>query len=286
MPSWSSWWPLSDAPVLGVDLDSRQARFLRCARDSRSWRVAHCAIEAVPAGALEDGRILQFEPLVRVLRQGAAAAGGGQRLALALPPEVGRRQVLTVPADLRPWTWRRWVHEQAELLGEAPSDALAFDVQMLSHSPLTLWLTVCPIELVQDWQGLAEAAELDLVLIDDRVRVMHLALKALGLCPAGNLALAEVEEERCRIHRWRPGEPPAWLDAADLALQERPPGGWVLGTDADATRWASRLTEDTGGEWSVLDPLATLAWRPGLARPADAGTFLAALGLALRAWHA
>ena len=283
-----SWWPSSDAPLMGIDLGPRQARFLACARHGQSWRIERWALQAIPPDAMEAGRILQFEALVRVLREGMVSAGGGPRIALTLPPQTARTQVLTVPASLRPWGWKRWLSERAEELGQMPIDALVYDVQMLTRTPLTLRLSVCPLEVVQDWQGLAEAAGLELVLIDDRSRVMHLALQALGMAPDGaaTLALAEVEQERCHIHLWQAGEPAAqWEYSGPEDAHLPSSGGWLIASDEEAERWSIRLAQDAGGHWPLLDPLSTLSWPEDLARPADAGTYLVALGLALRGWR-
>lgn len=224
MPPWLSRWPWPPGPaLLGIDLEPPQACLLSCARAGRSWRIEQCAALELPHESLQAGRILEFEAVAASLKQLVDAAGGGRRIALALPGSAGWHEVLNVPAGLRPWAWRAWVRRQAELLAGAPADTLAIEVQLQPGPPLRAQLSVCPRELVEDWQGLAETADLELVLLDDRSRVMRLAQQSLGMAPG--------------------------LPAAHQ------------------------------------NPLDRVAWRPGLDRPAQTAGFLAALGLALRAWR-
>lgn len=281
-------WALSTAPLLGIDMDARHARLLACARRRRAWRVERCASAAVPPGSLQGGRIELFDELASTLRQLVASVDAGRRIALALPHGFGRQEVLKVPQALRPWRWRRWVCEQAERLGGLPLQDLAFDVQVLGGQPLQVLLSVCPLELMDDWQGLAEAAGLEVVLLDDRARVMRLALSALGVqaAAAGGLALAQAEEDGCRLWWWAADGPPLVHDLAEAPPSAWPADGWLLGTDSACARWLPHLAQATGGHWPRLDPLAPLGWGPGLRPPEDPGDYLVALGLALRRWHA
>lgn len=243
---------------------------------------------ALPSGSVQDGRIVQFEGLAQALQQLVAQANAGRRIALALPYELGWHRALSVPPGLAPWSWRRWLCAQAEQLGQAPLQDLAFDVQPLGGQPLQVLLSVYPLELLDDWQGLAEAAGLEVVLLDDRLRVMRLALSALGLTasPRSPLAIAQAEDERCRLFWWLPGQAPQVHELDTPAAQPLPDGGCVVGSDAACARWLPRLAQDTAGRWSRLDPLAALGWRQGLKPPEDAADYLVALGLALRRWFA
>lgn len=289
MSPWSLHWPpRRQACLSGIDLGSGEASLLACSRGLRSWRVEQCAVAPIPAEALQGARILQFDLMANLLRDLVASADSGRSIALALP-SAGWRQVLELPAGLRPWAWRPWLCEQAEHLARVPASQLAWGIEVLQGRPLRTLLSVHPLELVQDWQGLAEAAGLSLALLDDRPRVMQLALHALGLAAADGkpLALAEVRGERCVIHHWRVGQPPEQLDGDALDEVTAPPGqgGWVCGPPAACLRWAERFASRWGGPWSALDPLASLDWRSGLERPSETGSLLAALGLALRPWR-
>lgn len=302
MPTWSLRWPQRLQPaLLGIDLGADQIRLLACSRQNDSWRVEQCATAPSEAGLLE-GRVQQFEQAALSLSRLVTSVGSGRRIALALPPVPAWREVLDVPARLRPWAARRWLRERAEQLSGLPFSALSWAAEVRPGRPARLLLSVRPLELVQDWQGLAEAAGLELVLLDDRQRVMHLALRVLGLGAVQEpVCLAEAGEQVCVLHRWRLGQwPEQWSWAADQALEEVFEGegssglsglcasqvhAWVCGPPSACAYWAARLEQEGGGRWPVLDPLAGLGWRDGLARPGDAGTFLAALGLALRAWY-
>ena len=142
MPLWSLSWPArSGEPLLGIDMGPSQACLLACSRASPLGRIEQCAALPVPADGLQDGRILQFELMAQTLKQLVASAGGGRRIALALP-EAAWQQELTLPAGLRPWAWRPWLVAQAEQLAQTSADALVWCTEPLRASPLKLRLTV------------------------------------------------------------------------------------------------------------------------------------------------
>jgi hypothetical protein len=284
------------AGFLGIDLGPEQAILVRCSRGLRTWRIDQCAVSSMPAQGLQGERILQFESLASLLRDLVTSAGPVRRIALALPPGPWR-QVLDLPAGLRPWAWRRWLQAQAEQLARSSAPQLVWGAELVQARPPKVLLSVHPLELVQDWQGLAEAAGLSLVLLDDRPRVMLLALRALGLAPFEGrpVVLAEIQGERCVMHRWQVGQAPEVLDGGTLedmpdvsVLHGRLPpaqGAWVCGPPGSLQAWLERLPTRWGGSWSALDPLGSPAWHGGNERPGEVGSLLAALGLALRAWR-
>jgi Tfp pilus assembly PilM family ATPase len=274
-----------------------QIRLVGCTGSRRAWRVTHCAARQLPPQALQDGRLQQFDVIAGALRDLVKEAGAGRRIAIAVPEESGRRKVLAVPASLRPWDWRRWLRQQAEQLLGMPADALVFDVQMLNRKPLEVMLTACPREVVEDWQGLAEAAGLDLVLLDERARVMRMALGVLDMVPAtgGAELLAEAGASRCRVHRWQAGRAPRFQDLGgelrggddndDAAPGVEPvTSRWWVGDGPQAQRWVPELQAWAGAPWSAVGLRTRLRWPEGSA-DADADVYLAALGLALRQWH-
>lgn len=313
MPPWSLRWPArSGDSLLGIDFGVSQTLLLACSRGPKTGRIEYCAVAPLPAEGLQDGRIVQFESMAETLQQLVASAGGGRRIALALPEAVWQ-QVLELPSGFQPWAWRRWLAAQAEQLAQSPADTLVWCTEPVFGSRSKLRMSVRALEEVQDWQGLAEAAGLELVLLDERPRVIHLALRALGLGPAtsGMWVLAEAEDERCTLHQWAPGRmhvQRSWLggmaEVADLLTpgdvgpiytvpgadpksphtEGWPAGGWVTGTPEACQFWAPRLTRALGGAWPTLNPWASLLWRPGLLPAREMGSPLVALGLSLRAW--
>lgn len=278
-------------PLLGIDLRPGHARLMACTRTRRGWRVERCGERELPAGGLQDGQLRQFDPVCKVLRDLVRQADASLHAALALPHELSRRQVIEVPVGLRPWQWRPWLAEQAEQLAGSPVQTQAVDVQLLLARPLTVLLSVCPRESLEDWQGLAEAAGLRLALIDDRLRVMRLALAVLGLAGADRVcALAEADMDRCSLHVWRPGqavqssELSMW-SGADPAQDLSGQVGWLVGTATDAAQWGAQLQSEAPGRWALPDLQSRLEWPDPIACPADADCYLAAFGLGLRAWH-
>lgn len=301
MPTWSLRWPQRLQPaLLGIDLGADRCRLLACSRSGPAWAVEQCASAPLEEG-LREGRVPHFEQAAQALQQLVASAGQQRRVALALPPSPVWREVLDVPGELRPWHGRRWLSERAEQLSGQSSDSLSWAAELLPGPSARLSLSVRPLDVVQDWQGLAEAAGLDLVLLDDRQRVMQVALRALGLFTGkGSVWLAEAGEQTCTLHHWRADQlPEQWTWGAEQPLIGLMAGGdgaaglapaplaqaWLVGSPSACGHWANRLHQEWGGAWHRLDPLAGCPWREDLPRPADAGAFLAALGLALRAWH-
>lgn len=287
--------PLRRGPgLLGIDLGPGHARLMACTRSQRGWRVERCAEREWSPENLNEGPLQQFDALSRALRDLVHEAGADMRAVLSLPPQAMRRQVLVVPDRLPPWQWRPWLSEQAERLAGAPVQSQAIDVQLLTQRPLTVLLSVCAREVLEDWLGLAEAAGLELAAVDDRVRAMHLALEALGLAgplAKASCALAEASVEQCWLHVWRPGHAvqsqdlavdAGWVAAVAQGVQRLPVGGWLVGRAADADRWSARLAADAPGDWLVLDLQDRLQWADHVVRPADSACFLTAFGLTLR----
>ena len=168
---------LTARPLVGLDLALPTAHLLTGRPRSRSWCVEVCSSRDLPSACLQDGRIVQFEALAELVRAWLTEAGLGPspRVAMALSGPLLRRQRLPAPADWRPWRWRPWLQAQAERLAQAPLHEVAWSVQVLPGRPVQLWLCACPLAWVEDWQGLAEAAGLSLVRLDDRERVLHQA---------------------------------------------------------------------------------------------------------------
>ena len=279
----------SQASWSGIDLNAGRARLLACSHGRGTWRVERWAERELTPDCLQDGQLRQFDVVSAVLRELVQAAGAGRRIALGLPAELTRHHVLAVPATVRPWAWRSWLRQQVEQLAGAPVEAFAMDVQMLQPSPLTVLLSVCPREVLEDWQGLAEAAGLELALLDDRLRVMHLALQALHLWPETGASgvLAEVSADSCDVHVWRPAQ--AWQSQVwdgssvlDLPLPGGSAEGLLVGRADDLRFWAARLAEAAGGVWLPPGLHERLDWSVCAAVPEDADAFLAAFGLALR----
>ncbi len=282
-----------EAPVLGIDFHAGRMRLVAGAVTRRTWQVQHCAACEWPPEALRAGRLRQFEAVAHALRELVAPLGARARVALALPEAPLRRRALAVPSGLRPWRWRAWVQAQAEQLGQAPAAALAFDVQPLQRPPLKVLLTVCPREVVEDWQGLAQAAGLELAWLDDRTQALHRALAWLAPAPEPGCdeLVAEVSAGSCRLQRGGAGQ--GWqvqhLDSPHAAegpwlgdgTTGRPLRRWLITDGSPGQPWMAWLQAQPGPPWQSP---GVHQRRPGSAHawPPDADAYLAAWGLALR----
>ncbi len=274
LPVLSAWLPQA-TPLLGISIQPGGMNLVACSRRAGRWRIDLSLAQPLVPGCVEEGRILQFEVLAQALRDLVQASGGGRRIALAMPVQALQRHRLEPPAGLRPWGWHRWVTDQAQALAQAPADALAMELDCLTDG---CWLTACPRESVEDWQGLAEAAGLDLVLLDDPDRVAALAVRCLD---------------------WRAAVPEASLPDAwpSGAPSGELPGPWGMGAgdplaaasgpnDAEAQNSEAHTSEahtsDAGGAgaaWPTPWPTAPAAPAcpsPVVPPPGDARAFAVA----------
>lgn len=282
LPAWGR-----AATVLGIDLHAGRMRLVGCVGSRRAWRVQHCSACDLPSDVLRGGRLQHFDALVAALREQVRPLGFRPQLALAAPEAVTRRQALSVPDGLRPWRWRTWLQTEVERLGQATADTLVFDVCPLPWPPLTVLLTVCPREVVEDWQGVAQAAGLELVRLDDRPQAQHRALVLLGLVPtsAGSVVLAESGGDGWRLQRWQAGrgwqlqqlgqQGPVvgpWLGEGDTACR------WLIADATSPLAWREELRAHSDAVWPSPDLAHRVRWQHG--PPPQPDGYLAALGLA------
>ncbi len=150
-------------PMMALDIGPLHWRWALLDRQAGQWRL-QLRQWPVLSGWLEDGRLIDYSAAVEAVSHGLAETGV-RRLALALPAEVCHCQMLEPPAGRWRWRQHRWLSRQA-LKGPFGEESVWAAHPM--EGPTAGWrLMSASIESLQDWQGLAEAADCELVCMED-----------------------------------------------------------------------------------------------------------------------
>lgn len=195
----------ADQAVAGLDMGHDHARLVVLARAGRSWRLEQCQQWPLEPGWMQGGRISDFLPLADTLQQQLAETGI-ERLAMALPAEACTSAVLEPPAGWSRLRARPWLQQQAAALMQRPLSELTWSAHALPGRPQR-WRLVCAcLELVQDWMGLAEAAQCKLVRLDEVHQASWQALaRWYGDAPESTLLL-QVGAASVQALQWRGGQ--------------------------------------------------------------------------------
>ena len=88
-------------PLLGIDISSAAIRVIELARLSDGWRVEHYAEHELPRAVMRDGSIVQVDQVTQALSDVIQKSGSRlKEAAMALPPGLVIRKMLTLPDDL------------------------------------------------------------------------------------------------------------------------------------------------------------------------------------------
>jgi hypothetical protein len=277
----------ADQAVAGLHMGHDQARLVVLARVGRSWRLEQCQQWPLEPGWLQGGRISDFLPLADTLQQQLAETGI-ERLAMALPAEACASAVLEPPTGLSRLRPRLWLQQQAAALLQRPPPELTWSAHALPGRPLRWRLVCAPLDLVQDWMGLAEAAQCELVRLDEVHQASWQSLaRWYGDAPESTLLL-QVGAASVQALHWR-GDQWHWLwrEQADAQRVLEHCLRAASGASPLALIGESPLAQDLRAQFnadgrSVLRPLPTQSpsWAAGgpLDRLDDG--FWPALGLA------
>ena len=87
--------------LLGIDISSAAIRVIELARLSDGWRVEHYAEHELPRTLMREGNIVQVEQITQALSDVIQKSGSRlKEAAMALPPGLVIRKMLTLPNDL------------------------------------------------------------------------------------------------------------------------------------------------------------------------------------------
>lgn len=275
-------WTVDRKPLAALDIGPTHLRWAALDRQAGRWRL-QLRQWPVPPGGLEGGRLTDYPAIAEALSQ-ALLEMGVQRLAMALPADACHCQILPMPSGLRPWRRRAWLQAQA-LQGPFGAQS-AWAAHRIEHPQPGWRLMSASIETLQDWQGLAEAARGQLLVLEDAHQAGWRALDQ-WCCPVPGACLFQtghacVQALQEHAGRWQW----AWrmqTDAADsiercVEFAASHSAVFVLGEGELADRLASALAQgglnpcapspdlDGGSDftaacWPVLG-LAGLRWWP------------------------
>jgi type IV pilus assembly protein PilM len=86
---------------LGIDISSAAIRVIELARLSDGWRVEHYAEHELPRAVMREGSIVQVDQITQALSDVIQKSGSRlKEAAMALPPGLVIRKMLTLPDDL------------------------------------------------------------------------------------------------------------------------------------------------------------------------------------------
>lgn len=200
------------APVAAVDIGPRTARWMVLERSAPGWRVQTWQWAVMP-GWVDGGHVMDFLALSDALSLWLAEAGQ-RRVALSLPPEICDCQLFKPPFRARWWRPGRWLEQQIRPTGQGePPVWVAHRVA----EPAAHWRVVsAPLDRVQDWQGLIEAAGCELLVLEDAHQASWRALERWSAAPqpgavllqVGSACVQALREHNGRWHwAWRARQP-------------------------------------------------------------------------------
>lgn len=186
MFSLRSWLGRHQTPLLGIDVSPSGLRLVELSRAGKGFRVAHCAQEPLPSGALRDGSFVQIETLIESLRRAVKASGTRLRTAaMALPSGVVIKKILTLPANLYDEDLEMQVEAEASQILPFPLDEISLDYATIGPSAndagaIDVMLVAARKERIDERLALCEAAGLRPVVIDVESQAMSAGLSLTG----------------------------------------------------------------------------------------------------------
>ena len=174
MTQFGSWGRGASTMRLGLDVGSSGVKLVGLSRRSTGgWTLMHAAVEPLPAGAVVDGQVEQFDAVAQAVRQAVARSGVRVRdVALALPPAAVIRRTLRVPFGLGEAALEAQVAQGAAGFLPFPLDDVCLDFSFIpgaladADGCMGVHLAAARRDRVLDRQALAEAAGLRAVCLD------------------------------------------------------------------------------------------------------------------------
>ncbi|MEE1921739.1 pilus assembly protein PilM [Pseudomonas sp. 148P] len=262
--------------LLGVEIASGAVRLLQLERRPSGLGLRGWAIEALPPGALADGRIVAHEGVAEALRRALARSGASAReAALAVPAAAVIQHSVAMPPGLDDEEIDERLRDEAEQFIPFAVEEAALDYRVVPGTPgmLNVAFSACRQEWLDSLERVMGLAGLRarIVDIDSHAWQRVLARQAPGLS-----ALVLVEVDYWVFHGFRmdgslsfserqlPREPvlEELADFVDQCLL-REPGAmpdqlWLAGVDAGREGLAEHLQQRLGIATRPFDPLAGL----------------------------
>ena len=173
MVSLGSLFSRQTAPLLGLDISSSSVKLVELGRHaSGQWLLAHCGLELLQPGWVQDGQIDKFDEVVQAVRRLVRRSESKARhVAMALPASTVITRKIRLPAGLSEAELELQVEAEANQYIPFPMDEVSLDFFTIGPSAtaadeVDVMIAASRKEKVQDLQGLAEAAGLKLTVLD------------------------------------------------------------------------------------------------------------------------
>ncbi|MFD2640628.1 type IV pilus biogenesis protein PilM [Pseudomonas japonica] len=262
--------------LLGVEIAFGTVRLLQLERRPQGPGLRGWAIEPLPPGALDDGRVVAHaavaEALVRALERSGASV---REVALAVPATAVIQRSLRMPPGLDEDEIDERLRDEVESLIPFAVQEAALDYRVIpgASGTLDVAFTACRQEWLDSLETVMGLAGLHARIVDVD---SHAWQRVLGRQASGASAVVLLEADAWVFHGFRadgsvlfsdhrvPAQPYAesLLDFVDLCLL-REPGTmpdqlWLAGTHARQDGLAGQLQQWLGISTRVCDPLASV----------------------------
>ncbi len=168
-----------------MDVSSSSVKLVELGWTRQGLVLERCALETLPAGAISEGNIDNFDAVAEALRCVVRQAGTRTRqVALALPSSAVITKTLTLPGGLNERELEAQVQVEAHQYIPFAIDEVSLDFCVVGPSrsepeQVEVLVAASRKEKVQDRQGLAEAAGLRPVILDIDACAARLAARRL-----------------------------------------------------------------------------------------------------------
>lgn len=181
-----AWLRRGSTPLLGLDVSSSSVKLVELSKGkNRPWVLERCAIELLEEGWITDGNIEKFDEVTEAVRRLVKKSGTkAKNVAMALPASAVITKRIVLPGGLSDDELAYQVESEANQyipfsLDEVSLDFCVAGPSKQSVGDVDVLIAAARKEKVQDRQGLAEAAGLNLVVLDIESYASRLAAQRL-----------------------------------------------------------------------------------------------------------
>ena len=171
-------------PLLGIDISSAAIRVIELARLPDGWRVEHYAEHELPRSVMREGSIVQVDQITQALSDVIQKSGSRlKEAAMALPPGLVIRKMLTLPNDLSEDEIELQVESEASQNLPFPLNELNLDFGVVGPSVVNpgnvdVILVATRKETIAERLEIAQAVGIRTVVIDIESHALMAALNS------------------------------------------------------------------------------------------------------------
>ena len=171
-------------PLLGIDISAAAIRVIELARLPDGWRVEHYAEHELPRSVMREGSIVQVDQITQALSDVIQKSGSRlKEAAMALPPGLVIRKMLTLPNDLSEDEIELQVESEASQNLPFPLNELNLDFGVVGPSVVNpgnvdVILVATRKETIAERLEIAQAVGIRTVVIDIESHALMAALNS------------------------------------------------------------------------------------------------------------